>query len=58
MICRVRDGPAVTEPRTDPDILGCAPRLQHRIERISQLPRTKQRFVIEMLYTMRARASR
>ncbi len=41
-----------------PDTLGCAPRLQHQIERISQLPRTKQRFVIEMLYTMRARASR
>jgi len=37
---------------------GSAPKLQQQIERIQRLPRTKQRFVIEMLDTVLAQASR
>ena len=37
---------------------GPAPKLQHQIERISQLPKPKQRFVMEMLDTVLAQASR
>ena len=37
---------------------GPAPKLLQQIERISQLPRPKQRFVIEMLNTVLAQASR
>ena len=37
---------------------GPAPKLQQQIERISRLPRTQQRFVIQMLDTVLAQASR
>ena len=37
---------------------GPAPKLQQQIERISQLPKPKQRFVMEMLDTVLAQASR
>jgi len=37
---------------------GPASQLQRSIERISELPKTKQRFVIEMLETVLAQASR
>jgi hypothetical protein len=37
---------------------GPAPKLQQQIERIQRLPRAKQRFVIEMLDTVLAQASR
>ncbi len=37
---------------------GPAPKLQQHIERISQLPKPKQKFVIEMLETVLAQASR
>jgi transcriptional regulator with XRE-family HTH domain len=37
---------------------GPAPKLQQQIERIQRLPRTKQRFVMEMIDTVLAQASR
>jgi transcriptional regulator with XRE-family HTH domain len=37
---------------------GPAPRLQQQIERIQQLPRSKQRFVIEMLDTVLQQTAR
>jgi transcriptional regulator with XRE-family HTH domain len=37
---------------------GPAPKLQQQIERIQRLPRAKQRFVLEMLDTVLAQASR
>jgi len=37
---------------------GPAPRLQQQIERIQQLPRTQQKFVMQMLDTVLAQASR
>lgn len=37
---------------------GPTPKLLQQMERISQLPRTKQRFVMEMLDTVLAQASR
>ena len=37
---------------------GPAPKLQQQIERIHRLPRSKQRFVIEMLDTVLAQQSR
>jgi transcriptional regulator with XRE-family HTH domain len=37
---------------------GPAPKLQQQIERIQQLPRTQQRFVMQMLDTVLAQASR
>lgn len=37
---------------------GPVPKLQQHIERISQLPKPKQKFVIEMLETVLAQASR
>jgi transcriptional regulator with XRE-family HTH domain len=37
---------------------GPAPRLQQQLERITQLPRPKQKFVMEMLDTVLAQASR
>ena len=37
---------------------GPAPKLQQQLERIAQLPKAKQRFVIEMLETVLAQASR
>lgn len=43
---------------TRPAKRGPAPKLQQQIERISQLPRPKQRFVIEMLDTVIAQAGR
>ncbi len=36
---------------------GPAPKLQQHIERISQLPKPKQKFVLEMLETVLAQAS-
>jgi hypothetical protein len=37
---------------------GPAPKLQQQIERIQQLPRSKQRFVMQMLDTVLAQQSR
>jgi transcriptional regulator with XRE-family HTH domain len=37
---------------------GPAPKLQRHLERISQLPKTKQRFVMQMLDAVLAQASR
>jgi transcriptional regulator with XRE-family HTH domain len=37
---------------------GPAPKLQQQIERIQQLPRTRQRFVMEMIDTVLAQQSR
>jgi transcriptional regulator with XRE-family HTH domain len=37
---------------------GPAPKLQQHMERISQLPKTQQRFVMQMLETVLAQASR
>lgn len=37
---------------------GPAPKLQQQIERIQQLPRTQQKFVMQMLDTVLAQASR
>lgn len=37
---------------------GPAPKLQQQIERISELPKLKQKFVLEMLETVLAQASR
>ena len=37
---------------------GPAPKLARHMERISQLPKPKQRFVMEMLETVLAQASR
>ncbi len=37
---------------------GPTPKLQQQMERISQLPKAKQRFVMEMLETVLAQASR
>lgn len=37
---------------------GPTPKLQRHMERISQLPKTKQRFVIQMLETVLAQAGR
>jgi hypothetical protein len=37
---------------------GPAPKLQQQIERIQRLPRTKQRFVMEMIDTVLAQQSR
>jgi hypothetical protein len=37
---------------------GPAPKLQQQIERIQQLPRTQQRFVMQMLDTVIGQASR
>jgi hypothetical protein len=37
---------------------GPAPKLQQQIERIQQLPRSQQRFVMQMLDTVIAQASR
>jgi transcriptional regulator with XRE-family HTH domain len=37
---------------------GPTPKLQQQVERLSRLPRTKQRFVIEMLEGLLAQASR
>lgn len=37
---------------------GPAPKLQQQIERIAQLPKAKQRFVIQMLETVLAQTSR
>lgn len=48
----------VGDDSTRPARRGPAPKLQQQIERISQLPRAKQRFVIEMLDTVLAQASR
>lgn len=43
---------------TPPGKRGPAPKLQQQIERIQKLPRSKQRFVIEMLDTVLAQQSR
>jgi transcriptional regulator with XRE-family HTH domain len=43
---------------TPPAKRGPAPKLQQQIERIQRLPRAKQRFVMEMLDTVLAQASR
>lgn len=47
----------VGEP-TKPAKRGPAPKLQQQMERISQLPRGKQRFVVEMLDTVLQQATR
>jgi transcriptional regulator with XRE-family HTH domain len=44
--------------QTAPSKRGPAPKLQQQIERIQQLPRSKQRFVIEMLDTVLAQQGR
>ncbi len=44
--------------KTSPVRRGPAPKLQQHMERISQLPKPKQRFVMEMLDTVLAQASR
>lgn len=43
---------------TPPAKRGPAPKLQRHMERISQLPKPKQRFVMEVLDTVLAQASR
>lgn len=43
--------------KTSPTKRGPAPKLQQQIERITQLPKPKQRFVMEMLDTVLAQAS-
>ena len=43
---------------TAPAKRGPAPKLQQQIERIQQLPRTQQKFVMQMLDTVLAQASR
>jgi transcriptional regulator with XRE-family HTH domain len=43
---------------TPPAKRGPAPKLQQQIERIQQLPRTQQRFVMQMLDTVLAQQSR
>jgi transcriptional regulator with XRE-family HTH domain len=43
---------------TPPAKRGPAPKLQQQIERIQQLPRSKQRFVMQMLDTVLAQQSR
>ena len=48
----------IGEKNVQPAKRGPAPKLQQQIERIQQLPRSKQRFVIEMLDTVLAQASR
>lgn len=37
---------------------GVTPKLQQQIERITQLPKTQQKFVMQMLETVLAQASR
>lgn len=44
--------------KTGPARRGPAPKLQQQIERITQLPKPKQRFVMEMLDTVLAQAGR
>ena len=46
------------QARTSTAKRGPASRLEQQVELISQLPRTKQRFVIDMLDTVLAQASR
>lgn len=46
----IGEAPSTTSKR------GPAPKLQQQIERIGQLPKTKQRFVMEMLDTVLAQA--
>lgn len=45
------------EPATAKGKRGPAPKLQQQLEQISQLPKTKQRFVMEMLDTVLQQAS-
>jgi hypothetical protein len=40
------------------ELIGEAPKLQRHMERIQELPKPKQRFVMEMLETVLAQASR
>lgn len=44
--------------KTTPAKRGPAPKLQQQIERIQQLPRTQQKFVMQMLDTVLAQAAR
>lgn len=49
---------ALIGEKTGPARRGPAPKLQQQIERITQLPKPKQRFVMEMLDTVLAQAGR
>ena len=49
---------ALVGEKTGPARRGPAPKLQQQIERITQLPKPKQRFVMEMLDTVLAQAGR
>ena len=48
----------IGQRRSAPAKRGPAPKLQQQIERIQQLPRAKQRFVMQMLDTVLAQQSR
>jgi hypothetical protein len=48
----------IGEPQARTRRRGPAPKLQQHLERISQLPRAKQRFVMEVLESVLAQASR
>lgn len=48
----------IDQNRSTPAKRGPAPKLQQQIERIQQLPRAKQRFVMEMLDTVLQQAAR
>jgi transcriptional regulator with XRE-family HTH domain len=48
----------IGQNRSAPAKRGPAPKLQQQIERIQQLPRAKQRFVMEMLDTVLQQAAR
>ena len=48
----------IGEPNQSAKKRGLAPRLQQHIERISQLPKPQQRFVMQVLESVLAQASR
>ena len=48
----------IGEEQTTPAKRGPAPKLQRHMERISQLPKTQQRFLLQMIETALAQASR
>ena len=49
---------ALVGEKTDPAQRGPAPKLRQQMERVSQLPKPKQRMVMEMLEAVLAQASR
>ena len=49
---------ALVGEKTDPAKRGPAPKLRQQMERVSQLPKPKQRMVMEMLEAVLAQASR